>query len=164
MFAYIIEIPIMNINNKHSHEINKHYQENQFKDPVCEIIGALKSDNLDDIKILTEKWSYYLNIRHAYQNLQLDTKKGQLKCFMKVYVMTNNQWVPHDYGNLYKNKFVSDGALHLFQLEDLPNRIQRHHGSDKHLVVIDNNTNKYLLYNPYPEIITTIMRFYRKLI
>lgn len=159
MFAYIIEIPIMNINNKHSHE-------NQFKDPVCEIINALKSDNLDDIKILTEKWSYYLNIRHAYQNLQIDTKKGQLKCFMKVYVMLNNQWVPHGYGNLYKNKFVldkPDGSLHLFQLEDLPIRIQRHHGSNTHLIVVDNNSNKYLLYNPYPEIITTVMSFYRKL-
>jgi len=137
---------------------------NQIKKPICDILDAVNRDDLDDIEVLTEKWVYYLNIRHAYQYIQIDKQRGLINCFMKVYVMMNNQWVPHGYGNLYKNKFILDGCLqHLFKLEDLHNRIQWRRNSDTHLVVMDNNTNKYLLYNPYPEVMATVMEFYRKL-
>ena len=135
----------------------------ETRDPIMQIIRALKTDNLDEVKKLTSWWLREIDIRHAYQNLQIDHQRDLIKCFMKVYMKENDQWVFQGYGNLYKDKFVMDGnVLYLFQHEDLLHRIQRHHDSKTHLIVVD-NSNKYLLYNTYPEIINTVVNFFKKL-
>jgi|SRR5579872_2598408 len=132
------------------------------------IIGILQALHLNDLKEtqrLIQLWTRDLQIRRAYQDLQVDHFEGTIRCFMKVYHMINGKWTFYGYGYLLKDKFVlDDSLLYLFShFKDLPYRIQRHQGSDTHLVIVDNNSNKYLLYNMYPEIVTSVLKFYRKL-
>lgn len=130
---------------------------------IKKILDALREDDLDEVKRLTKIWQHHNEIRHNFQNLFIDKSKNQIRCYMKVYCLEENKWSFHGYGNLSNDRFIMDKSLlYLFHLENLSQKIRRHPTSPNHLLIMDNNNNKYLLYNPYPAIILSLYNFFNK--
>jgi hypothetical protein len=134
----------------------------QLINKITEINKLLDNTNLDDIDTINGLNKHNQEIKQNYQISLIESRDNGFKsCFMKLYIMEDDQWNFHVYGWLHPDKFIADKTMiTMFNIFDPRTQIQKHPHSKKHILIIGEHGDKFLLYNHYPETIQIISNYF----
>lgn len=141
-----------------------------------DIVTAVDNKDLEFAKTLLGLYDHHSEIKKTFQTNCIEfMEKTTNRIYCRFYMRNNNKWEFYDYGWLVMSEtdlgedyriidfFTGKSKLNLYsQLINISTNtlIVRHDNSLTHYLISDDK-NQYLLFNPYPQVITRLFKILR---